>query len=182
MMALSEGRHRDRAGPSPEPRTRTFEVFFRSQYVRLGRTLYLLTGHLADADDIAQEAFTRVYERWDRVAQMQSPEGYLYRVALNLLSRWRQAPRPTEAVELDSLSSGDVIAPAEARLDVIRALRRLPADQREALILVEWLGFDSTEVGAVLGVAPASIRGRIYRARRSLRRALKDHPHEGGAT
>lgn len=180
-MALSQGTHWDRTAASPEPQAREFERFFRSQYVRLGRTLYLLTGSLADADDLAQEALVRVYERWERVAQMQSPEGYLYRVALNLHSRWRRAPRPTDAVELDSLSSGDVISPIEARLDVIRALQGLPADQREALILVAWLGFDSTEVGAALGVAPASIRGRIYRARRSLRRGLKDHAPEGGA-
>jgi DNA-directed RNA polymerase specialized sigma24 family protein len=61
-----------------------FEEFFQAEHVRLARALYLLTGSAADADELTQEAMVRVYERWDRVRQMDSPQGYLFRTALNL--------------------------------------------------------------------------------------------------
>ncbi|HEV8420016.1 MAG TPA: sigma factor, partial [Actinomycetota bacterium] len=69
----------------------SFEQFFASGYARLLRAMYLLTGSIAEADDIAQESMARVYERWERVRRMQSPQGYVFRTALNLNRRrsWR---------------------------------------------------------------------------------------------
>jgi DNA-directed RNA polymerase specialized sigma24 family protein len=61
-----------------------FEEFFQTEHVRLARALYLLTGNTAEADELTQDAMVRVYERWDRVRQMDSPQGYLFRTALNL--------------------------------------------------------------------------------------------------
>jgi RNA polymerase sigma-70 factor, ECF subfamily len=61
-----------------------FEEFFLSQHERLFQALYLLTGDRSEADDLAQEALLRAYERWDRVGAMESPAGYVYRTALNL--------------------------------------------------------------------------------------------------
>ncbi|MGH2764295.1 MAG: sigma factor, partial [Actinomycetota bacterium] len=53
----------------------TFEEFFRSTYGRLMGALLLLTGDAAEAEDLAQEALVRVFERWERVQMMDSPEG-----------------------------------------------------------------------------------------------------------
>jgi hypothetical protein len=61
-----------------------FDRFYRAQYVRLVRALLLLIGDPGEAEDLAQEALSRVYERWDRVSAMDSSEGYLFRTALNL--------------------------------------------------------------------------------------------------
>src|ERR687884_501387 len=61
-----------------------FEDFFRAEYERLARTCLLLTGDAAEGEDLAQEAFARVFERWERVRAMDSPVGYVYRSALNL--------------------------------------------------------------------------------------------------
>ena len=69
-----------------------FEEFFEAQHLRLSRALYLLTGSASEADELAQEALVRVYERgteWGKA----SPEGYLFRTALNLhRSRLRSSP------------------------------------------------------------------------------------------
>jgi RNA polymerase sigma-70 factor (ECF subfamily) len=62
----------------------TFEAFFLAQHERLFQALYLLTSDRFEADDLAQEALLRTYERWDRVSAMESPAGYVYRTALNL--------------------------------------------------------------------------------------------------
>ena len=67
-----------------------FEDFFRGEYERLGAALYLLTGDRLEAEDLAQDAMSRIFERWERVASMDSPVGYLYRTAMNL---WRKRLR-----------------------------------------------------------------------------------------
>jgi RNA polymerase sigma-70 factor, ECF subfamily len=60
----------------------------------------------------------------------------------------------------------------ERRLDVLQALSELPETQRAALVLVEWAGMSAEEAGRALGLQPASVRGRVHRARRALRRRL----------
>jgi DNA-directed RNA polymerase specialized sigma24 family protein len=62
-----------------------FESLFEAEYPRLMRMMYLLTGNREEARDVAEEAMVRVFERWDRVGLMDSPGGYAYRVALNLI-------------------------------------------------------------------------------------------------
>jgi RNA polymerase sigma-70 factor (ECF subfamily) len=151
-----------------------FEEFFLAEHERLFQALYLLTGDRFEADDLAQEALLRAYERWDRVVAMNSPAGYVYRTALNLhRSRLRalvvRARRVFAAVPAEDLSG-----PVAASHDVRRALSRLPRGQREALILVEWLGLGSEEAGRVLGIDAASVRGRLHRGRASLRDLLGD--------
>lgn len=63
-------------------------------------------------------------------------------------------------------------AAVEARSDVARALALLTIEQRQAVVLVEWLGFDAAEAGRLLGVDAASVRGRVHRARESLRKQM----------
>lgn len=150
-----------------------FEVFFLAEHERLFQALYLLTGDRYEADDLAQEALLRAYERWDRVGTMDSPAGYVYRTALNLhRSRLRallvRARRVFAAVPDEDLSSG--VATSH---DVRWALSRLPRGQREALILVEWLGLGSEDAGRVLGIDASSVRGRLHRGRASLRELLE---------
>ena len=151
-----------------------FEEFFRVEYSRLFQALMLLTGDAYEADDVAQEALLRAYERWDRVRAMDSPAGYVYRTALNLnRSRLRKvavrARRVFAAPPIEDVS-GSVTEKDEVR----RALGALPDAQREALILIDWLGLGSDEAGRVLGIEASSVRGRVHRGRASLRERLGD--------
>ncbi|MGB7805050.1 MAG: sigma-70 family RNA polymerase sigma factor [Actinomycetota bacterium] len=131
-----------------------FEDFFYAEHVRLSRALYLLTGSDAEADDLTQEAMVRVFERWDRVQHMDSPQGYLYRTALNLhRSRLRRmATRARHTVA--PTPSPDPAEVAEDRDGLARALGSLPTGRREALVLVEWLGMDQQEPAATLRIRP----------------------------
>jgi DNA-directed RNA polymerase specialized sigma24 family protein len=68
-----------------DPGSLEFRDFFEREYERLGEALRVLTGgNVPEAEDVAQEAMVRVYERWGRIRGMDSPTGYLYRTALNL--------------------------------------------------------------------------------------------------
>jgi RNA polymerase sigma-70 factor (ECF subfamily) len=154
--------------------TPDFEAFFESEHERLFQALLLLTASYHDADELAQEALLRAYERWDRVGAMDSPVGYVYRTALNLhRSRIRQLTVRARHI-FAPIDEEDLSAGVSAAQDVRRALASIPQAQREALILTELLGFGSDEAGRILGIEAASVRGRAYRGRDSLRAKLGD--------
>jgi RNA polymerase sigma factor (sigma-70 family) len=148
--------------------TPDFGDFFAEQYRRLARACLLLTGSAAEAEDLAQEAMARVLERWERVSGLDDPEGYLFRTALNLhrsaVQRLAMAAR--RQVHRDHTEEPDA---TERRLDLLRAIRSLPRTQREVLVLVEWLGYSAEEAGRILGIEAVSVRGRLHRARATLR-------------
>jgi RNA polymerase sigma factor (sigma-70 family) len=149
----------------------SFEAFFEDEYPRLARAVYLMTGDGHESEDIAQEAMARLCERWDRVSKMESPVGYLYRTSLNLVRKrsrrlrvrlrkpGSQPPVPTDPAVV-----------VEARSEIRRALSSLPANQREALILVEWLGMGAEEAGALMGAPPGTVRVWVSRAKAGVRR------------
>jgi RNA polymerase sigma factor (sigma-70 family) len=131
--------------------------------------LVLLTGNGLEAQDLAQEALARVYERWDRVGVMASPGGYLYRVALNLQRR-RVKRRSRPAVLGPAIEGGaDPAEVIETRSEVAHMLGALPIGQRQALVLIEWLGLEVPEAARALGIKPASVRVRVHRAKTTLR-------------
>ena len=106
--------------------SRSFEAFFEENYERLLRAVYLVTGNRGEAEDLAQEAFVKVYERWDRVRDTANPAGYLYRTAVNAHhSRLRRlavaARKPFVRREPDPLEASD------DRDEIRRALASLPA-------------------------------------------------------
>jgi len=149
-----------------------FESFFQAEYARLCQALYLLTRDPFEAEDLAQETMTRVLERWDRVKGMESPVGYAYRTALNLnRKRLRRIAVRARRV-FAAIPSEDHSGAVGDQRDVQLALSRLPAGQREALVLVDWLAMDTEQAGRVLGVEATTVRVRIHRARSSLREQL----------
>ena len=111
----------------------------------------------------------RAYEHWGRVSQMESPGGYANRIALNLYRRRFRLPRRTHLFRPPANQLDEV----EMRCDIARALADLPPGQRAAVLLVEWMGLDSTAAAEILGVRPASVRSRVHRAKEALRRRLE---------
>lgn len=143
-----------------------FDAFFQDEYTPLLRLMYAMTGNLAEAEELAQEAMTRALERWDRVGVMASPAGYVYRTAVNLnRSRLRRIARPLRwSRETAHLSDTE----PEVIVSLVAALMTLPRGQREAVLLVEWMGLDANEAGRTLGISPSSVRSRVHRAKASL--------------
>src|SRR5207244_5469693 len=111
------------------------------------------------------------WARWDQVRRMHSPIGYVYKIALNLhRSRLRhiaiEARRRTRPDEQDPVES------AGTTLLVRKALMDLPLGQRQAIVLIDWLGYPAEEAAKILGIRAASARSRVSRARASLRDSL----------
>jgi RNA polymerase sigma factor (sigma-70 family) len=153
----------------------TFETFFEAEHRRLYRSLILITGDRQEADDVAQEAMIRVLERWDRVARMDEPRAYLYRTALNLnRNRHRWVARRRRHAIYDREATPDMSEAAAERVDVRRALDGLTTEQRIAVVLVDFLGFDAKGAGRVLGIDADATRARVHRGRAALREGLTD--------
>jgi len=160
-------------------RVETFEDFFHANYERLLRAMYLATGNRHEAEDLAQDAMARVLERWDRVREIEDPVGYVFRVALNrrrsLLRRVAVAIRRTPPS--DSEPAIEPTTSVDDRDAIRRALRVLPDNQREALVLCDWLGMTDAEAGEVLRASAGAVRTRLHRARAAMRESLGG-PHE----
>jgi RNA polymerase sigma factor (sigma-70 family) len=151
----------------------TFEAFFQAEYPSLLRAMFLVTGNRHEAEEIAQDAFVRACERWELVRRAENRAGYVYRMALNgYRSKLRRLARGARKV-IRPQEPPDLFAAVDDRDALGRALAELSAGQREALVLVEWMGMTDDEVGALLGVSPITVRVRIHRARAVLRPLLR---------
>lgn len=153
----------------------SFEQLFTSESSRLFGALCLITRDAHEAEDIGQEAFVRVLERWDKVGAMVDPAGYLYRVAMNVFrSRYRKARVATR--RLFWRGSNDEITQVDDRDAVSRLLGTLTPRQRAALVLTTVLDYSSDEAGQILGIPSSSVRVLTTRARATLR----NQPWEAG--
>lgn len=155
-----------------------FEEFFRAGYPGLVRAFYVLTADRLEAEELAQEAMARAYERWERVGVMRSPVGYLYRTGANL-NRHRLRHLAVRARRLLVMTRDDRSEPvAGVRREIAEAIASLSPGQREAFMLVEWVGLSAEEAGRVLSIAPTSVRSRVHRARAALRARPSDQGGE----
>lgn len=146
---------------------------------RVLTTAYRFTGRWDAAEDIAQEAFVRVF----RSAAAYSPQAafstWLYRLVVNLcLDRKRKAVRETNllaALRLrQPLTTGET-DPADERTARVRAaVARLPDRQRLALILHRFDGMSHQEIAAVTGWSVGAVESCLVRAYESLRKALSN--------
>jgi RNA polymerase sigma-70 factor (ECF subfamily) len=147
---------------------RTFEVFFDEEARPLFRRLCVITGNSAEAEEIMQDAFLAIWERWERVSGMANPTGYLYRTAMNV---FRSRARRTALALRKRLLLAPSVEPfseIEERADLIRALAELTPRQRAALVLTDGLGYSSEEAGQALGITAGTVRGLASRARGAL--------------
>jgi RNA polymerase sigma-70 factor, ECF subfamily len=160
-----------RAGP---PVRQDFESFYRAHRAALFRALVVVTRDAHAAEDAAQDAFVRIWERWDRVRSLDDPVGYLYRTALNgwFMVRRRVARAARRAVA--TRRGADPLQVVEDRDVLARRLLELPARQRAALVLTEYLQQDSAEAGRALGIRPGTVRRLASKARATLREAWED--------
>src|SRR5919198_637540 len=162
MEALSE----NATGALPGERPMDFESLFLEHQEPLFRALWLVTRNRHEAEEIMQEAFIRVWERW---SQVRNPEAYLYRTAMNVFrSRLRRAAVALrKAVHV--LPPDDQFAEVEARDSVVRALAPLPDRQRAAVVLMDVLGLSSEQAGDALGIRPVTVRVLAARGRARLK-------------
>lgn len=147
--------------------TDDFDLWYREQYKPVLAAVMMLCGSdHARAEDAVNDAFVKALERWLQVREMESPGGWVTRVALNnakrsLRLRGRRIRRlhaDEEAVEDRTINS-----------DLWRAVHKLPQRQRQAVILRYVEDLSQEQVARELGIAPGTAAAALNQARKNLR-------------
>jgi RNA polymerase sigma-70 factor (ECF subfamily) len=143
--------------------------------------VYRILGDAAQAEDIAQEAFVRLYRnigRYDPTAKFSTWLFALARHAAIDHLRWRNR-HPAEPLELISPPGARDPSPDERAVhseigdEIAAAIAALPEDQRTAIVLSEYHGLAHAEIAAIMRCSAKSVEARLYRARQTLRHHLK---------
>ena len=151
------------ANPSPP----TFESFFLDHRDRLFAVLCVMCANRHDAEELAQDAFLQMWERWDAVSSLEDPVAYLYRIAINAFRK--RLRRAEVAKRLTRRSPESVPAVGEDAVLLDEALRSLTPRQRAALVLTEILGYSAEEAAKELGVKASTIGALKYQGRAVLK-------------
>ena len=139
----------------------------------------------ADAEDAAQEAIVRAWQAWSTLHDVEALRPWLLRITVNVCLAWRRGPfgkrlkltEPLPDAPGDGLAALDADPGTSERagaLDLRAAIDRLGEEMRVAVVLRYYGGLDASEIGAALGVPPATIRTRLRRGLMALREQLRD--------
>jgi RNA polymerase sigma-70 factor, ECF subfamily len=154
----------------------SFEEFYEATFRRLFTALCLVTWNRHEAEEVAQEAFVRVFERWGHVGGLDDPTGYLFRVSMNVFrSRSRRASLRFRRALFFVPAGTDDLAAVETHDAVVRLLRGLEPRQRAAVLLTAILDFSAEEAGQMLGLRASSVRSLTTRARAQMKTKVVDH-------
>lgn len=158
-----------------------FERLLVAMRPRLHRYTARMTGSVIDGEDVVQEAFAKAIEAYPSAAPIDSPEGWLFRVAHNaaldhLRRRARQATEPDGELEMIA-DPVDATGDRQIAAMSLRTFMRLPAAQRSVVILTDVLGYSLKEVGAIAGMSLAAVKAALHRGRERLRE-LADEPDD----
>jgi RNA polymerase sigma-70 factor (sigma-E family) len=154
----------DEPGPDEPPGLVDLYHAHRLPMVRLA---VLLVDDLATAEDVVQDAFAALHQRWDRLQDVNAAIGYLrvcvVNAARSVLRRRRTARLYVLPRESDHVSAEAEVMLAAEQEEVVRALRRLPRRQREVLVLRYWSELSELEIAEILGVSRGTVKSTASR-------------------
>jgi RNA polymerase sigma-70 factor (ECF subfamily) len=148
-----------------------FEALISRYQDRVYRFAYHYVHDAAEAHDLAQEIFLRLYRNLSRFDTDRAFEPWFWRLAANVALNYRQRriPLPVDTAGVEKRTDdegGDAV--------LGEALARLESGQRLPLLLHYYLGLPVQEVAVVLGLSVAATKARMHRARHTLRRLLAE--------
>ena len=153
---------------SVDERADEFDAFYRGTAARVVRLVYASTGDLLLAQECTQEAFARAWSDWGRVRTHDDPLSWVRTVARRLaISEWRRGRNRTEA-HRRSARPATGREPGPDHVDMVSALRALPTEIRETVVLF-YVGDLSVEAIATETGAPVgTVKARLHRGRARL--------------
>jgi RNA polymerase sigma-70 factor (ECF subfamily) len=163
----------DNAGMAP-PGPGTFPAFYEEAWSRLVGQLYALTGDLAAAEDVVQEAMLRAAGRWGTVGRYDAPEAWVRRVAMRLAANaFRRARRQAALLVRLGPPPGQVELEGGDRA-LLDAMAVLPRRYREVLVLHHLVDLPVEQVARELGIPSGTVKARLVEGRRRLALLLSE--------
>lgn len=155
-----------------------FEELYRAHAGRLYNLVFRMAGSAQEAEDLLQEVFLHAHRKLAGFRGESSLGTWLYRLAVNLCLdhlRGRQVRMSRATDSLDAEGADEPAAPAPivpsaiSRIDLDRAIARLPEGCRAAFVLHDIEGFEHNEVARLLGVTEGTSKSQVHKARMKLR-------------
>ena len=163
---------------------RAFEELVRDTHRRVYTLAYRLVGDRRDAEDVAQEAYLRIYRGLAGFREEAQFETWVYRIVTNCaMTHLRKRGRFGEIVSEETL---DVPIPDRAadlavdRDELARGMATLPEGQRTVLVLKDVYGLSCREIGHELGIEEGAVKVRLHRARKRLKELLSSDDERAG--
>jgi len=168
--------------PSAEPAD-DLAGLFRAYHLELVRLAAFVLGDVAAAEDVVQDVFVRLHQRWDSLADQWDPLPYLRTAVVNgcrsafkrrasLLRR--QAAAANEPAALPPLTAEESMLLSEDRRRLLAALAALPQRRREVLVLRYYAGLSEAEIASTLGISPGTVKSTAARGLDALARILEE--------
>jgi RNA polymerase sigma-70 factor (sigma-E family) len=151
-----------------------FEEFVQATGERIHRAAVLLCGDHHLAEDLTQTTYTKVYAAWSTASNADSPIAYTRTVLVRTFLSHRRLRRSSELPVLSVPDQGTAGSDVGTRLDLLSALRRLPAPDRAVLVLRYWEDLSVARTAELLGIREGTCRARTSRALTRLRALLPD--------
>jgi RNA polymerase sigma-70 factor (sigma-E family) len=150
---------------------RGFGEYVSARSRALLRTAYLLTGNVADAEDLVQAALAKTFLAWDRIEDRGAVDGYVRRAMVNTHISWWRRRRveeyPTDVIPDQAVADHAVSSDLQETLR--RAIDRLPQRMRAAVVLRYYEDMTEAEVAEALGVSLGTVKSTVSRAVAKLR-------------
>ena len=161
----------------PEAFARLFDLYFE----RLRRYAYYRTGDINMAEDLAAEVLTKALESIGNFSERGGTIGaWMFGIARNLLAREREAARKVEIAELDEElpvaeeeRTEDLVLVRLSHEELYKALRKLPEEQREVILLRFMERYDVKTVAGIMEKKPGAVRALQFRAIVALKESFK---------
>lgn len=149
-------------------RERDFSSFYDATWTRTVACGYAMTGSRAEAEDLAQEAYSRAWTRWSSLRSYDDPAAWVRQVTTRLaVSRWRRA-RTATAFLARSRGPETAPPPSESTIALVAALRQLPAPQRRAVVLHHLAELPVAEIARIERCPEGTVKARLSRGRAAL--------------
>ncbi len=153
-----------------------FEALYRSHAPAAYAVCRRMLGNDDEARELLQDVFVRAWERLPSFRGESSLGTWLHRLSVNVvLERFRSSKRETarRADLSDDAVGQSPVSDADARMDLDAALGTLAPGARQVFVLHDVYGYSHDEIASLTGIAPATARVQLWRARRALMRILE---------
>jgi RNA polymerase sigma factor (sigma-70 family) len=174
QRAAAEEPH-DRRHAGARPDHQGLETLYKECAPRLASRLYMTGLDRAEAEDIVQDTFIEAARQWELVSKLESPYGWLHRVATRrAIDRYRSGPSrrevPTSQIP-DLPAHGTAATEAITNIALSRVwevINKMPV-RRSHIAMLRWrLGYTIPEIAAHLGISQATVRVHLHDARKDL--------------
>ena len=155
--------------------TSEFDEFYAGTSRRVLGQVYAMTGDMAAAEDAVAEAYTRAWQRWPSVSRADSPEAWVRTVASRTaISTWRKTRNRLRAHHRLAPSTTDPTVLGPDHVVLVDALRQIPHQQRQALVLHYVAGATVAEIAREMGAAEGTVKSWLSRGRAALNARLTE--------